>query len=111
MPDQRKGSDFCRDADLNMARQLADFPSCPLLSDVGVDCSWIGCASGDQRRAVGISFCSAKRPVSNSLVFFAGSVGGCVPLSQPANNMLQSSTPKTIAFFVMFILLDRFTSF
>src|SRR6185437_3964132 len=67
-PDQVKGSDFCRPAEANSARQKFALPSCPLLPFRLVDSRRTGSASADHPRADANIFCSAKRPVSICVV-------------------------------------------
>src|SRR5258708_6025327 len=107
MPDQVKVSAFSVDGDANVARQNPDLPPCPLLSFITSDSIRTGLASGAQKRAGGIIFCKAIRPVSNWLA------AGCLEescadsfpegLLQPSSSATANDKKNEIALFILTI--------
>src|SRR5579859_1571751 len=108
MPDHVKVSAFNVDEEANVTRQNPDLPPWPLLSFITSDSIRTGFASGDQKRAGGIIFCKATRPVSN------WSAAGCCleescddsfpeGLLQPSSSATAKNKKNKIALFILFL--------
>src|SRR5258708_1521524 len=104
MPDQVKGSAFCRPGEAKVDRQKPAFPSRPSVFFRTSDCSMTGCASADHMRAAGIIFCKAKRPDScwgavGWVVLSAETL--CVPWSQPTSKNVATKKANKLMFFMI----------